>query len=267
MALLRKLTAVESRTVGQWTMELVIVIAGVLIALWLQQWGERRRAIENMNAAEEAIHDELTTSLTSLLWREAISTCHLDRVALLKSMLMESGNQWPGLDENALIKNTITEETGIQMVVRGVYQRPINNYTKAAWNSALATGALAPMDRQRFARLVALYDQVESLSEAGIREDQAAATLSALSVPQEITPETRTRMLQALYELGATRFTFNFVRQAGFVDAMRELGWNDRVEIDRWIRDGEAEDRQQKTRWRPCVSRRRNPFVEERSRP
>jgi len=40
MALLRKLTSDERRTIGHWAMELVVVVAGVLIALWLQAWAE-----------------------------------------------------------------------------------------------------------------------------------------------------------------------------------------------------------------------------------
>ena len=206
MALLRKLTGEQRRSVAHWTMELLIVVAGVLIALWLQQLGERRRAVADMKAAEEAIHDEARATLIALIWREAISKCHFERAELLRNMLLKSGDRWPGLNENVISQSSIHDVTGVRTAVPSVYQRPGDAYTMAAWSSALATGALAPMDSERFAKLVQLYDQVQLLGEARASEDDAAATLSALAFPQQITPETRTRMLQAIYEIDRSRF-------------------------------------------------------------
>lgn len=261
MALLRKLTGEQRRTVAHWAMELLIVVAGVLIALWLQQWGERRRAIADMKAAEDAIHDEVRATMIALIWRQAISKCHFDRAALLRNMLMKTGDQWPGLDENALSHSSIRDVTGVTTAVPSVYQRPADSYATAAWDSALATGALAPMDRARFAKLVQLYDQVQLLAETRALEDRAAATLSALALPQQITPDTRTRMLQALYEIDRSRFVFDLAAQSEFVEGMRELGWNDKAEIDKSIRDDQAEIRQRGIKFRPCVADQRNPFA------
>lgn len=257
-----KLTSERKRTIGHWLMELVIVVAGVLIALWLQQWGEHRRAVRDMEAAEAAIHDELREALISLLWRQAIGKCHFDRALLLKTMLLKNERQWPGLNEDALIKNTLAEATGIETSVEGVYQRPSDAFSMAAWNSALATGALAPMDKGRFARIASMYDGVRMLIDIRDKEDAAAATLSALSQPQEITPETRTRMLSALYELSRSRFMFNFAAQPGFPEGLKELGWNDREEVDRVIREEAAGDREQGIKWRPCVKPMINPFAD-----
>jgi hypothetical protein len=258
MALLRKLTSEHQRTIAHWGMELVVVVAGVLIALWLQQWAEHRRALQDMSAAENAIHDEVRAALTTLIWREAINQCHLERARLLKSMLLNGSSRWPGITENALIRN-LNEAAGVQSVVPGVYQRPYDILSTAAWNSALTTGALAPMDRKRFDKLVALYSQIEYLNANREREDRAAATLSALSLPQELTPDTRTRMLQALYEVDASRFMFNFQGAKPFADAMKDLGWNDKTEVDHWIAADRAANR--KAQWRPCVHDYKNPFA------
>jgi hypothetical protein len=260
MALLRKLSSDERRNIGHWAMELVVVVAGVLIALWLQQWVEQRRAIRGMAAAENAIHDEVRAALITLVWREAINRCHLDRAQLLKSMLLKGGNHWPGITENALLRNDISQVTGVQSVVPGVYQRPNDVLSAAAWNSALTTGALAPMDRKRFDQLVDLYGQIEFLKRNADREDRAAATLSALSLPQELTPETRTRMFQALYEIDTSRFMFIFNGATTFASAMKKLGWNDKAEVDRWIAEDRAGDRERGFQWRPCVGPYNNPF-------
>lgn len=261
MPALRKLTADERRTVVHWCMELVVVVVGVLIALGLQERVQQQQARRDMRAAEDAIHDEVRSALTSLMWRQAISKCHFERAQILKSMLLTHGSQWPGLNENTLVVTPPKEMQNIGNVVPSVYQRPIDNFTNAAWTSALTTGALAPMDRHRFGLMVALYDQIRLLIQMREREDDAASRLSALAFPQELTPEVRTQMLQALYEIDRTRFMFALSGPAKFAGWMRELGWNDRREVDRWIAEDQAEGRRQAIPWRPCVAYPQNPFA------
>ena len=71
--LMRRFTDDQKRGLRHWAMEFVVVVAGVLLALWLQEWGQRRRAISDMRAAEGAIHDEVRTALESIMWRQAIA--------------------------------------------------------------------------------------------------------------------------------------------------------------------------------------------------
>lgn len=259
--MLRRLTADEQRSVRHWAMEFVVVVAGVLLALWLQQWGEQRRARQDMAAAEEAIHDEVRESLTNLIWREAISQCHVERTELLKTMLLAKDNRWPGVTESTLIKNSISQATGVQTVIQGVYQRPFEPFLTAAWDSALTTGALAPMDRHRFAKLTAIYAQLRFMSEVQERENRAATTLSALALPQELTPETRTMMLSALYEVDTTRFMFVYQGASVLAEGMKGLGWDDKAEIDRWIEEQRTADFRRDAQWRSCVKPERNPFA------
>ena len=261
MPLLRRLTGEQKRTVAHWAMELVVVVAGVLIALWLQQWVEQRRAIGDMRAAENAIHDEVRGALTSLIWREAISQCHFNRASLLKAGLTGKSDQWPGLDENALV--TVKPGPGrysAPTIFPSVYQRPVDTFTMSAWNSALATGALAPMDRKRFGQLIAVYDQIQLLIKIREIEDRAAEELSVLAFPTRLTPEIRTELLQGLYEIDRTRFAFAAYGPMILADQMRQLGWNDKVEVDRWIDDDAADDRKNGIVWRSCVAKPKNPF-------
>jgi len=176
-------------------------------------------------------------------------------------MLSEKRRDWPGLNEDALLQNRLSEATGIELVVPGVYQRPHDAIRSTAWNSALTTGALTPMDPKRFADLNAVYTQLQFLTRNAEREDRAAAVLSALSVPQELTPETRTRMFQALYEIDTARFMFRLVGASALADSMKALGWNDRAEIDQYIADGRADDKKLGRKWRPCIQPERNPFA------
>jgi hypothetical protein len=260
MALLRQLNADQKRSGLHWAMELVIVVAGVLIAMWLQQWVEQRRAIATMHSAEDAIHDEVRQALESLIWREAISQCHFDRASRLKAGLTGPDDRWPGLDENTLVARKPGGRYAAPTVVPSVYQRPVDSLTDSAWNSALGTGALAPMDRDRFGKLVAVYDQIQFLRQNRELEDRAATRLSALAFPMRFTPETRMALTEALYDIDRARFTFSAFGASVLADQMRGLGWNDKSEVDKWMVDDAADDRKNGIVWLPCVAKPKNPF-------
>jgi hypothetical protein len=260
MSLLRRLNDGQRRSILHWAMELVVVVAGVLIALWLQQWVEQRRAVATMHTAEGAIHDEIREALEAMIWRQAISQCHFDRANRLKTALTNGDDHWPGIDENTLVASKPGGRYGAPTVFPSVYQRPVDSLTDSAWNSALTTGALAPMDRDRFGKLVAIYDQIRLLRENREIEDRAATRLSPLGFPMRLTPEARIAFLQALYDIDRTRFAFSAFGSSVLAEQMRELGWNDKAEIDQWLAAEAAEDRKNSLAWLPCVAQPKNPF-------
>jgi hypothetical protein len=255
--MLRKLSGEQKRNAIHWAMEFVVVVAGVLLALWLQQWDQRRRELAGMRAAEQAIHDEVRATLSSLIWREAISQCHHDRAELLQSQLLANDPQWPGLDENALFT-----DIGILpgSVSRSVYHRPIDSFTDSAWTTALATGALAPMDRKRFATLVEIYDSIRYLQRTRDLEDRAASKLSPLGFAVQLTPQIRSDMLSAVYDIDRSRFIFAYINPDYLATMMRQLGWDDAADIDRSIVENRRGAAESKMKFRPCVARERNPF-------
>jgi hypothetical protein len=238
-------------------MEFLVVLAGVLLALWLQQWDERRRERAEMLAAEASIHDELLESLKSLIWRQAISKCHEERINLLQSKLLVAGAQWQPITGNALFENLGNLPGSI---ARSVYHRPLDTFTNAAWTSALSTGALRPMERKRFAAMVGAYDAVRFLEQTRELEDRAATVLSPLGLPIQLTPEMRVDMLRAIYDVDRSRFTFALINPKDFADTMGELGWNDRSEIDQWIREQHKDLLDRGIKTRNCVAPEKNPF-------
>jgi hypothetical protein len=255
--MLRRLSADQKRTVAHWIMEFVVVVAGVLLALWLQQWDQRRTERAEMRAAEQSIHDEIRETLKSLMWRQAISKCHQDRIEQLQAGLVNRSAHWPGVYENPLFTNLGNLPAS---VARSVYYRPVDTFTDAAWTSALATGALTSMDREHFDTLVSVYDTIHYLQRTRDLEDKAATTLSPMGWPMELTPQLRTEMLRAVYDLDRSRFTFAFMNADQLADAMRELGWDDTAEIDRAIQENELNIARRGLNPRPCVAREQNPF-------
>jgi hypothetical protein len=146
-------------------------------------------------------------------------------------------------------------------LIPSVYWRPLDTFTDGAWKAALATGALEPMDRKRFALLVNAYDQIEWLRDTRDRETAAAEKLAALTFPMHLTPEMRSEMLQGLYVLDRSRFTYALIGPEVVAGWMSELGWNDKAEIDRSLVHDEQEVKGMGLVWRPCVAKSKNPFA------
>lgn len=260
--MLRRLSGDQKRTVAHWVMEFVVVVAGVLLALWLQQWDQRRRERAEMQTAEQSIHNEIRETLKSLIWRKSISKCHQDRIEALQAGLLSPPSRWPGVYENPLFVNLGNLP---QSVAHSVYYRPFDSFTDSAWTSALATGALRSMDPKRFETLVSVYDVVHYLQRTRDLEDKAATTLSPMGWPMELTPELRTEMLRAVYDLDRSRFVFAFMNADELANSMRELGWDDTAEIDRSIKDNEHDIAQRGLKARPCIVPERNPFRSKRT--
>jgi len=171
-------------------------------------------------------------------------------------MLVDGGDNWPGLTEDALA----IERAGPPSLIPSVYSRPLDSFTTAAWASALSTGALAPMDRERFGRLVAIYEQVEILRRARDDETDAVTQMSALAFPIRLTPELRAQMLESVYRVDRSRFTFGFIAATDLADNMRQLGWDDTAEVDKGIREDAAQAKTEGFVFRDCVVPVENPF-------
>ena len=72
-------------------MEFVVVVAGVLLALWLQELLTRNNRRDDAHKAEESIRDELDDNLLILVANEAIEQCRKDRLIKIDAVL-RAGN-------------------------------------------------------------------------------------------------------------------------------------------------------------------------------
>jgi hypothetical protein len=56
--MLRKLSEGQRRTIAHWAMEFLVVVVGVLLALWLQEWAARRSAAAKHHELMERLFEE-----------------------------------------------------------------------------------------------------------------------------------------------------------------------------------------------------------------
>jgi len=75
-----------------------------------------------------------------------------------------------------------------------------------------------------------------------------------------LTPQIRVELIQALYDIDRSRFSFSAFGAAPLAQEMKTLGWDDKAAVDRWIVEDAADDRRNHIVWKPCVRQPKNPF-------
>ena len=88
--MLQKLSEGQRRTIAHWAMEFVVVVAGVLLALWLQEMVARAGRREAAKAAEDAIHAEFDYNLMVLVAMNSLSDCQGSRLHEIEAALANS---------------------------------------------------------------------------------------------------------------------------------------------------------------------------------
>lgn len=254
---IRRLSDGEAKSLRHWAMEFVVVVFGVLIALWLQQWADGRREKVALQATEDAIHREVVANLIFLIGRETISQCLRDRAHEIHDQLGQEG-PWPGIRGSSIITDFAKSAPD---TITGIYNVLGEEPAASAWQSALESGTLSAMDRERFDKLVAIYALIDRIRWSRADEQRAIGTLSSLANPIQLTPEIRNQMHQAVWQVEQTRWTLSqFTGPSDLARRMQELGWNDYAEVEKYRRQTQQDIQLSGVTLRPCVKPVANPF-------
>ena len=236
--MLRKLSEGQKRNVAHWAMEFVVVVAGVLLALWLQELANEASRRADAQRAEAAIRDELDENLMGLVAFKAMDACRRDRLREIDLILQGSGNAPPllshvflDIDSNARISNQQRQ------VVYGTLD---GDLLDTAWRSANANGTVAALDPVRYRALANLYATFALIQQSLETDRDAAAKLQLLAYGTSLTPEVRARLIEAQTLATQNWVLFHDAGPAftprGVAAAMKALGWDDRARLDALIR-------------------------------
>lgn len=180
--------------IGHWAMELIVVFAGVVIALTAQSWAEDRSSKLRAEAAEVRIGDELGFNIRNSLERIALDKCLKQRLATLAEGLSEGRTDWD--------KMRIDERDGRSLFVFDrVYRMPSRVWISSEYRGNLANGALGTLSPERTAALAGAYAQVDYQREINAEEEQLATRLAILQFGLPVSPPERAELLSALTRL------------------------------------------------------------------
>ena len=235
-------------------MEFIVVLVGVLLALWLQEEASAAAKDRDAKSAESAIRDELDDILMILVAQHVVEQCQKDRLADIEAKLKQTGTVSP------ITGNTFMEPRSSGRR-NSVYEFFALDVSDTAWQSALANGSLASIPGDRFRKLAGIYAEFASAQRRLEENSDAAKSLQVLSYGTNLTPDLRAQLLRAFTIASGNRAYFSEALPAKEVAGeMRALGWDDAARIDSRIRQFHGGMSGYGFVLKPCANAFANPF-------
>lgn len=165
--------------------EIVIVVAGVLLAFGADRAGEAMATAQRTKTAEAGLRVEVRLSLLHATEVVAYADCRRDRVAEMMAALRAA------------------------QPLPAPLSLPIRPWTNAVWRSALASGAAEDLPRERLTAYARLYGGFEALFERQftIRDHRiaaGAADFPGIGASDRAEAATHLALLQADLNISAT---------------------------------------------------------------
>lgn len=184
--MIRFFTAERRKGAGHWLAELGIVVAGVLIALYAQQWDSDRQAKKRGAESEVRIREEMFANSWLLMERLAIHNCQRDRLATIMTKIARGDDDW---NDFAYLL-----DSGGLWTIRRIYRPVSRNYNKDAYEGAVASGSLDMMEPERRVALGGTYRQYAKAEAIQQEEYALAARLDSLTVGGPIPPSEKRQL-------------------------------------------------------------------------
>ncbi len=222
--------------------EVGIIVLGVLIALGAEQIVVSIHDRHVAWLAEEQIRTELAYDAAFAAERVAIGDCMRASFTDLRKRLLATGDEWPGLEQNAVSGAAKTPLAGALFASAPPLSSPHRLWPLSAWTAATTSGALN-QGRNHFFSYAALYAMVDWLGRLQDHEIADYAKLMPFDVPQRLDPVAR---LELLRDLGAAdsdnadmeRLAAVFVTAAGRNGISPDPRWLARIVPDEGRRRG-----------------------------
>jgi len=186
-------------------MELVVVVVGVLLALWAQEWVEGRREDKAHEKSLEALNREILIMQAAAARPVAVDACVVAQFDRLRGMLEESGEDWPGL----VAKGRLEREGRME----GPINFPTNSYSNEAVRRARDTGALEALPDEVALAYEEIFYTLRRLDAVHNDMKKVLAHLRPLSRPMKIDANARLDMLEQLALFDQYRATHLFVTE------------------------------------------------------
>jgi hypothetical protein len=176
--------------------ELVVVVAGVLIALGAEEQVSNWHWQGEVRDSDRRIREEIGHNLVNAYERLAINDCLEPRLAELRDELVKDQPRWAG--SRARFATDIYGSA-----FPAVYRTPNRPWPNDAWETALNGEILSHFRPERVATFAALFDEVSGLQRSQSEELGLAASLGDLAFPGPISAAERRANLKLVAQLGA----------------------------------------------------------------
>lgn len=213
---------------GRWLGELLVVVFGVLIALYAQQWASDRQSRQAASDAERRIRAEIFENAFFAAERIALHQCLQQRLAQIAERLNEGASDWKsfayGYTDDDLFR------------VRRVYRMPSRDWIDDAYRGALSSGALDSVAPERRAQWSALYRSFTNSEQINLQENERSPEIDSLWLDGEVIGNDRRRLLQTVAKLDRDNGLITLIARQSF-EQMKELGYRTTADEQRELQD------------------------------
>lgn len=191
--MLHLLTARRRRQAGEWLVELLIVVFGVLIALYAQQWASDRQSRKAAVEAEARIREEIYGNAMNDAERIALHQCIQRRLGQIAERIGAGANDWKSFAYDY-------SDNGL-FLVRRIYRTPSRSWIDDSYRGALGGGALDSVSAERKALWSQLYRAFAKAQDINDHENALSAELNSLWIDGNLRPEDRRAMVRVVAQL------------------------------------------------------------------
>ena len=192
-AMLRSMTAARRRRAGHWLLELLVVVFGVLIALYAQQWANDRQSRQAAAEAEVRIREEIYANLVNSVERIALHRCLQQRLGEIAERLNAGTNDWQAFAYDYTDNDLF--------LVRRIYRTPSRSWDDDAYRGALGNGALDSVSPERRALWSSIYSSFAKSNDLNRQEHERTTGLNSLWLNGAVLPGERRELLQLVARL------------------------------------------------------------------
>jgi hypothetical protein len=200
----RHVDAQEPRKIRNWSdflKEVGTIVLGVIIALTAGQIVDDWNWHKEVSIVEDSLNDEISASLFAAQERIKITDCQRRTLDALDDLADASGG-------TLVIRNTPVSRNRV--------------WGSAAWDAAVASGAIAHMPHDTRNAYSVLFSFVHLFRDLNLRQQELWASVNAYRRPRPFTETSRDRFVETVAQLRSLTGTMNLAAQQ-FVAAAKPL--------------------------------------------
>lgn len=213
---MRRFWSEHRGTILHWSMEIVVVMIGVLLALGVQQWAEGRAATQRAVEAEDRIRQELLVDGGYLLERIGLYPCLKQRLNELKDGVVDGDAGWRPVP--------LPGNFGSERVFGRVYGVPLRPLSDDVYRAVGNSGDLAAVMPDRLTGISQTYGVITGFAELNREEQRLAAGLVALKAIGAGDAPSRRAVIADLAQLDTNNY-LALVTAQQTMGALQRLGY------------------------------------------
>ncbi len=179
------------------TLDFIIVVIGVAVAMMGQQWLSERDQRINAVQAEKVLQADLLRNYFNAKERVTVSKCRIEAYQSIAQKLLEPGEEWIGMPRTSEGADVIGSITALPNLLRS----PSRTWGSNNWHAELARGTFNSMEVDRRNSIDGIFKQAEHVEKLQRDIYTLQGRMKTLTFTMRIDQPDRFRYLDTLGEM------------------------------------------------------------------